>query len=121
MEDMTQKIDAFKALGDPTRFRIIKLLSESGRQCVTALANRLEIAQPTISQHLKILKVANLVAAERIGTHIHYHLQTSTLKALSQQIDSFSALPVLNEHPGEGCTSKDCRPPEKLSDTLPDP
>ncbi|MCP4024605.1 MAG: winged helix-turn-helix transcriptional regulator [Desulfobacteraceae bacterium] len=100
--ETTQKIDAFKAIGDATRFRILKLLSENRKLCVTALANKLEIAQPTVSQHLKILKIARLVQSERIGTHIHYTIEPATLKDLAQQIDVFSKPPI------HKCVDMDC-------------
>ena len=105
-----QKIDAFKAMGDATRFKILKLLSENGRLCVTALANRLQVAQPTVSQHLKVLKVARLVQAERIGNHIHYQIEPTTLADLAQQIAIFSSPPLVMDQTSEECLSKDCYP-----------
>lgn len=118
MMEVEHKIDAFKAMGDATRFRILKLLSENGRLCVTALANQLQVAQPTVSQHLKILKVANLVHAERIGTHIHYCIQPTTLEDLSRQIETFLAPPPLKAaHPDHECVAKDCLSAESADDS----
>lgn len=107
-----QKIDAFKAIGDATRFRILGLLSENGRLCVTALANRLQVAQPTVSQHLKVLKTARLVRSERIGNHNHYTIQPDTLKRLAEQIDIFSAPPLSTLPSSEACINKDCHSDE---------
>ena len=62
-----------KALGDPRRIQILYALSE--RPChVTGLAYKLDIPQPTVSRHLRILHQRSLVLAERDGTTITYRL-----------------------------------------------
>ncbi len=70
----------FKALGDTTRLKIIKLIEMMGNNiCVGMIAQKLDISQPAVSQHLKILKNAYLVESERIGFHIHYKIKNTTL------------------------------------------
>ncbi len=70
----------FKALGDPNRLKIIKLLLMTGNNiCVGMIAHKLNISQPAISQHLKILKNAGLVEAKRMGFHIHYNVKKDAL------------------------------------------
>ncbi|NPV27556.1 MAG: winged helix-turn-helix transcriptional regulator [Firmicutes bacterium] len=54
----------FKALGEPTRLRIIKLLAER-ELCVCELVEVLQISQPRISQHLRVLKNAGLVSERK--------------------------------------------------------
>jgi ArsR family transcriptional regulator len=62
-----------KAMGDPRRIQILYALHE--RPChVTGLANQLDIPQPTVSRHLRILHQRCLVLAERDGTAITYRL-----------------------------------------------
>jgi ArsR family transcriptional regulator len=56
----------FKALGEPTRLKIIKLLSAKDL-CVCDLEEIMEISQPRISQHLKVLKYAGLVKERKEG------------------------------------------------------
>jgi len=56
----------FKALGEPTRLRIIKLLAEH-EMCVCDLEKIMDISQPRISQHLKILKQAELIRERRVA------------------------------------------------------
>lgn len=58
--------ECFKALGEPTRLRIIKLLSEK-ELCVSELEQIMCISQPRISQHLRILKQTGLVCERREG------------------------------------------------------
>lgn len=64
----------FKALGEGTRMKIIKLLSIQ-RMCVCELAEVLEMLQPRISQHLKILKEAGLVTESKEGYWVYYSLE----------------------------------------------
>lgn len=70
----------FKALGDTTRLKIIKLIElMENNLCVGMIAQKLDVSQPAVSQHLKILKNAGLVESERIGFHIHYKINNKTL------------------------------------------
>lgn len=78
----------FKALGEPTRLKIINILaSEGGYFCVGAMAKRLGISQPAVSQHLKILKDAGILDSKRMGFHVHYFIDAKTLKNYKKQID----------------------------------
>lgn len=63
----------FKALGDPTRLRIVALLSH-GELCVCHLEEALGQSQPKISRHLAVLRSAGVVDARREGSWIHYGL-----------------------------------------------
>lgn len=58
--------EVFKALGEPTRLRIVRLLAEK-ELCVCDLEEIMDISQPRISQHLKVLKQAGLVNERREG------------------------------------------------------
>jgi ArsR family transcriptional regulator len=89
MKDKTdQMAEVFKALGDPTRLRIVQLLS-SKRQvfCVGALAHKLGITQPAVSQHLKVLKNAGILIAHRKGFHVHYAFNPDSLGVHKKLID----------------------------------
>ena len=65
--------DAFKALGDPTRRRILELLSE-GEMSAGDIAAHFDMAKPSVSHHLNILENAGLVTHERRGQSIVYCL-----------------------------------------------
>jgi ArsR family transcriptional regulator len=60
-----------KALGDPTRFRLLQAIASArgGELCCGDLARRFPIAQATVSHHLKILVDAELVESRRDGQH----------------------------------------------------
>lgn len=61
----------FKALGDENRIRILRLL-HSGEKCACKLLEELNISQPTLSHHMKILCDAGIVTGRREGKWTHY-------------------------------------------------
>ena len=71
--------DAFKALGDPTRRRILELLSE-GEMSAGDIAAHFDMAKPSVSHHLNILKNAGLVTDERRGQNIVYCLNLTVFQ-----------------------------------------
>lgn len=75
--------DTFKALADPTRRQILDLLKNSD---LTAgdIADHFEMSKPSVSNHLNILKNAQLVWAERKGQHIIYSLNTTVFQELTK-------------------------------------
>ena len=60
-----------KALGEPTRLKIYQALLER-KHCVRSLSKKLGISESAISQHMKIMKDADLVYGEKFGYHTHY-------------------------------------------------
>ena len=70
----------FKALGDPTRIRILHQLARAEEPvCVCDITDGFELGQPTISHHLKILKEARFVLSERRGTFAYYTVNRACL------------------------------------------
>ncbi|OJX81269.1 metalloregulator ArsR/SmtB family transcription factor [Magnetospirillum sp. 64-120] len=67
---------AAKAVADPTRIRILKLL-QSGELCVCQLTTVLGLAPATVSKHLSVLKGAGLVQSRRDGKWVYYRLAES--------------------------------------------
>jgi len=68
-----------KALGDPNRLKIIKLLT-TGEQCACKLLEQFQITQPTLSHHMKILANTGLVSMRKEGKWIYYSIQCSVFK-----------------------------------------
>ena len=66
-------IKVMKALSDPNRVRILKMLQHKS-MCVCELRAALQIAQPSVSKHLKILEDAGLVAFKKDGLWVDYFL-----------------------------------------------
>jgi DNA-binding transcriptional ArsR family regulator len=106
MDEIEELATLFKALSDPTRLRLIRLLSENaagdcaprtgagsrtragsrasecegrGFLCVNALAHRLGVTQSAVSQHLRVLRQAGLVSGVRHGAFVHYTLDQEGL------------------------------------------
>src|SRR5882757_1821419 len=70
---------AFKALSDPTRREILRLL---GKRVLTVgeIVERFSLSQPAISRHLAVLRQAGLVSAERNGQNVVYALDTTVFQ-----------------------------------------
>ena len=71
--------DLFKALSDPSRRKIIQLLKE-GDLTAGEIADHFDMAKPSISHHLNLLKQANLVLSQKQGQNVIYSLNTTTLQ-----------------------------------------
>lgn len=76
------------ALADPTRRRVFERL-KSGPQSVGAIARRMPVSRPAVSQHLKVLKEAGLVADHPEGTRRVYYIDPNGLGALRRWLDQF--------------------------------
>ena len=63
----------FKALGDENRIQILKLL-HNGEKCACKLLDALNISQPTLSHHMKILCDAGIVTGRKEGKWVHYSM-----------------------------------------------
>ena len=76
---------AFKALGDPVRLQLMSMIAsaETGEICVCDLTPAFELSGPTISHHLKTLREAGLVDAERRGTWVYYRARPAVLRQLA--------------------------------------
>jgi ArsR family transcriptional regulator len=75
----------FKALSDPTRLEIVRLLrAQAGETCVCDVVDHFDLAQPTISHHLKVLREAGLVTQRRIGIWSFYGLHPESSKLLDE-------------------------------------
>jgi DNA-binding transcriptional ArsR family regulator len=85
-QDAKKLAQWFKVLSVRTRVRIVKLLK--GRAlCVNALANRLNVSQGAVSQHLRVLRQAGLVSDEKRGYYVHYRLNEKTLAAWKEAFE----------------------------------
>jgi ArsR family transcriptional regulator, arsenate/arsenite/antimonite-responsive transcriptional repressor len=78
----------FKALGDPTRVRLLSLIAatDGGEACVCDLTAPVRLSQPTVSHHMKQLVEAGLVTREQRGKWAYYRVVPDTLRVLSQAL-----------------------------------
>ncbi len=70
MENITK---IYKALSDPNRIRILKIL-EHGEKCVCKIPDTLGLANSTVSKHLSILRDAGFIQGRKEGKWVHYSL-----------------------------------------------
>jgi DNA-binding transcriptional ArsR family regulator len=86
--DANQDADRWGALADGTRLAIVARLADRP-QAVGELAAGLPVSRSAVSQHLKVLKEAGLVADAAAGTRRIYRLNPAALAALRDQLDTY--------------------------------
>ena len=80
---------AFDALGDPTRRRILELLRERGSMSAGEVAEGFTVSRPAVSQHLAVLRDAELVRVRPVGTRRLYSIDPSGLTAMRAWVEGF--------------------------------
>ena len=102
-----EKSVVLKAIADETRMKIITLLLQHN-YCVRALARKLEISEAAVSQHLKVLREAGLLAGEKKGYFMHYDVNRNVLHELAREIEALAKIEreVCSPEQG-GCQNKE--------------
>ncbi len=86
--DAVRLAAVFKALADPVRLRLFsKVAAAPGREACVCDIQDVGVSQPTVSHHLKKLREAGLLSAERRGTWVHYRVEPSAVAGLSALLD----------------------------------
>ncbi len=85
-------MDVFQALSDKSRRNIIELLSKKGTLSSTDISNQFHISAPAISQHLKVLKEANLVKMEKRAQQRLYKINPNAMEEIKKWIKKLSEL-----------------------------
>ena len=91
--------DIFDVIADPTRRDILRVLLDRssddahavGEIIVSEIVATLELSQPTVSKHLKVLREAGLVAVREEGQHRYYRLDSEPLEAVEDWVIPFTA------------------------------
>lgn len=84
----------FKALADPTRREILRLLKDGQELTAGQLSECFDITAPSMSHHFKVLKQADLVSTRRDGQQIYYSLNTTVFQDLVAAVfDLFARAP----------------------------
>jgi ArsR family transcriptional regulator, arsenate/arsenite/antimonite-responsive transcriptional repressor len=83
MEEAADLAALLKALAHPVRLQIVDVLHRLGGQvCVCDLEAHFDLAQPTISHHLKVLRQAGLIESEQRGVWVYYHTRPAAMQRL---------------------------------------
>jgi DNA-binding transcriptional ArsR family regulator len=85
MEGIVPLDRTIRALADPTRREILRLL-RSGDLAAGEIASRFPMTQATVSHHLAVLKEAGLVQAEADGRHVHYSLDATVFQEFVEEL-----------------------------------
>ena len=110
--------NAFDALGDPTRRKILELLREQGSMSAGEVASGFSVSRPAVSQHLAVLRDAGLVRVRPDGTRRVYSIDPSGLIAMRAWVEGFWTV-VLSDfadevrHRTTGSTASSGAPPRQ--------
>nr|WP_243654948.1 metalloregulator ArsR/SmtB family transcription factor [Nocardia alba] len=76
----------FKALADPVRLRLLSAIASraDGEACVCDLSTGIDVSQPTISHHLRVLREAGLLTSERRASWVYYRVVPHALTRLAE-------------------------------------
>jgi ArsR family transcriptional regulator, arsenate/arsenite/antimonite-responsive transcriptional repressor len=85
MNDTEKLARIFKVLSVDTRVRMVDMLKRR-TLCVNALARALDISPAAVSQHLRILRDAEMVKAEKKGYYVHYRVNDATLSHWAEAV-----------------------------------
>lgn len=86
--DRSSTAEAFKALGDPVRWTIVRYMAEQPELAGATLDERLSISRPTISYHIRILVQAGLVDVSKRGRMHYYTLRHDMLRSLMEELNT---------------------------------
>lgn len=86
--DAEQAARVFKALGDPTRVRLLSLIAagEGGEACICDLTDPVGLSQGTVSHHMRLLADAGLVAREQRGRWAYFRVNDRALGAAAEAL-----------------------------------
>jgi ArsR family transcriptional regulator len=82
--DLAEGAKLFKALADETRLAIVRQLRERGEVCACDFVECCDVAQPTVSHHLKVLREAGLVTGDKRGLWVYYRLEPEAFERVRE-------------------------------------
>ena len=92
VEDAQRLAWMFKALGDPTRVRLLSMIAaqSGGEACVCDLTEPVGLAQPTVSHHMKLLVDSGLVSRDQRGKWAYYRVNVAALDRIATAMSTHS-------------------------------
>ncbi len=89
-------VKALKAMADENRFKILNILKQEEEKCSCRLLDDLNMSQPTLSHHMKLLSDAGLINGNKQGKWTHYSINKQNFKELSNIMENLSKTESLN-------------------------
>src|SRR3989337_2624936 len=88
---MKLRRDPFQAIADPTRRAILVLLAAQ-TMTAGAIAEKFDVARPTISKHMQVLNECELITANQKGREIYYEIKVDKMKEIEKWLTQFRAI-----------------------------
>jgi DNA-binding transcriptional ArsR family regulator len=88
---MKLRRDPFQAIADPTRRAILVLLAAQ-TMTAGAIADKFDVARPTISKHMQVLNECELITANQKGREIYYEIKVDKMKEIDKWLAQFRAV-----------------------------
>lgn len=104
---MIKKCQLFKVFSNEIRMKILKMLLKN-KFCVSKIVDRLNVSQPTVTQHLKQLQNCGLVKSEKVGFWVHYSANKSGIKKCRNQLKKFIEILESAEECSKNCNPEKC-------------
>jgi len=89
----TEDAKAFKVLSDENRLRILEMLY-SGEKCACVLLEELEITQPTLSHHMKILEESGFIMVRKNGKWSNYSICQGKMKQFNDRLSDYTRINI---------------------------
>lgn len=94
VDGSAHNVAMLRALAHPVRLGIVRRLAADRETCACDFTDLFEVSQPTISQHLKVLREAGLVQTRRRGNQICYSVKQESLAELSDLLRTLQLVPA---------------------------
>ena len=96
--DVAVDANRLKALGHPVRLGIAMRLAREPETCACDFADVFEVSQPTVSEHLRVLREAGIVTTKRRGTQICYSLDASAVRQIRSMLNALEPVKARRLH-----------------------
>jgi ArsR family transcriptional regulator len=90
----TRLLEIFRALADPTRFEMLRMMREQGELACTACLGKFGVSKSTISYHVRTLRTAGLIKIRKEGSYYHYSLDEARVTAVFPELFDILAQPI---------------------------
>lgn len=84
---LTEAVEVFTALGDPTRLYLVTRLCDEGPQAIARLAEGTDLSRQAVTKHLRVLADAGLATSERHGREQHWRIEAERLAEVRRLLD----------------------------------
>lgn len=88
-------IEMMAVLTEPTRIKILQLISSEGEMCAKNILPQFQITQPTLSHHLNLLLESDVIKARKDGRFVYYSVNKEAIESIRKLLDSFTEPPVV--------------------------